>query len=123
MDAFDFHDEAQGIGGAAAVIDKDDEVGEIDVVLGTVAVGDFKTEALVFDVGSRGRGFPRRNRNRAKRRGVAERSATEEIPSLCLTISRPLIQTRAVSLFSSASAFSSPRSFSVPSSPASGFSR
>jgi hypothetical protein len=46
MDAFDFHDEAQGVGGA--IIDEDDEVGEIDVVLGAVTVGDFKAEALIF---------------------------------------------------------------------------
>jgi hypothetical protein len=52
VDALDFHDEAQGIIGAVAVVDEDDEVGDIDEVLGTAARRDFKAEALVFGVGN-----------------------------------------------------------------------
>jgi hypothetical protein len=49
VDAFDFYDEAQGIGGA--VVDGDGEAGEVDAVFGGVTVGDAEAEALVFDVG------------------------------------------------------------------------
>jgi hypothetical protein len=41
----------QGVIVAAAVVDEDDEAGEIDVVLETVAVRGFKAGALVFDGG------------------------------------------------------------------------